>query len=335
VKLRGAFVLAAALAASLCASAGGAAPLALKSTRGPLFPGQADRSRAGRLIFRGGLVLSSPDKAFGGWSDLAVSADGRTILAISDEAHWLKAQLTYDADGELAGAGEAEIAPMLDEAGKPMRGKAGDAEGLALAAPNDIDGTALVSFEENVRVWRYELSKGFSARPANVPIGDWVKRLHNNRQIEAITLLKPDTLLAFAETKISEGDDILGAFEAYPGASGRTQTRMVSVIPHDPFAITSVAPDGDGGIFLLERRFSFFGGLGAEVRHVNASELHPGARIQGTVIAALSAQDASIDNMEGLAMRKGPAGETLLYMISDDNYSPFERTLLLMFEVAR
>jgi hypothetical protein len=37
--------------------------------------------------------------------------------------------------------------------------------------------------------------------------------------------------------------------------------------------------------------------------------------------------------MEGLAVRRGPRGETLLYVISDDNYWRLQRTLLLMFEV--
>jgi hypothetical protein len=34
-----------------------------------------------------------------------------------------------------------------------------------------------------------------------------------------------------------------------------------------------------------------------------------------------------------LAVRRGPKGETLLYMISDNNFSPLQRTLLLMFEL--
>jgi hypothetical protein len=85
--------------------------------------------RAGALIYRGGLLLSSADKRFGGWSDLAVSADGNELLSISDEAHWLSAWLVYDKAGNLAGLNAAEIAPMLNPAGRPMRGKAGRCRG--------------------------------------------------------------------------------------------------------------------------------------------------------------------------------------------------------------
>jgi hypothetical protein len=53
------------------------------------------------------------------------------------------------------------------------------------------------------------------------------------------------------------------------------------------------------------------------------------------VLANLSFQDTNIDNMEGIAVRRGPKGETLLYLISDDNFSPLQRTLLLMFELKR
>ncbi|HVZ14607.1 MAG TPA: twin-arginine translocation pathway signal, partial [Bauldia sp.] len=38
-----------------------------------------------------------------------------------------------------------------------------------------------------------------------------------------------------------------------------------------------------------------------------------------------------IDNMEGLAARPGPNGETLLTLISDDNQSLLQRTVLLQF----
>jgi hypothetical protein len=325
--------LALALGTSGIAADIGAEPAILQASRIPLYPGNPSERRAGALIYRGGLVLRSNARAFGGWSDIAVSADGSELLSISDEAHWLRAHLTYDDNGDLSGASDGEIAPMLNMDGRPMQGKEGDAEGMALEHPNDVHGTVAVSFEREVRVWRYDLSQGFAAKPINVPIGDWVKPLHDNEQLEAITLIKPDTLLAFAETKVRAGDDLLAAMEAYPNMAGPSTTRMLAVVPHDPFAITSAANAPDGGIYLLERRFSFLGGVGMELRHIAADEIHEGARMKGEVLANLSFQDANIDNMEGIAVRRGPKGETLLYIISDDNYSPLQRTLLLMFEV--
>ena len=310
-----------------------AEPLEVRSARVPLYANNPGERRAGSLVYRGGLVLTSDARAFGGWSDLAVSADGAEILAVSDDAHWLRARLSYDSNGDLSGLNAAEIAPMLDPQGRPMAGKDGDAEGLTLERPNDVHGPAAVSFERNPRVWRYDLSRGLDARPADVPIGAWVRSLRPNRQLEAITLVRPGTLLLFAETKLGAADDILGAMESYPGARTTPATRMLSVVPRDPFAVTSAANAPDGGIYLLERRISIAGGVGMELRHVPPNEIRAGARLNGEVLANLSFQDANIDNMEGLAVRRGARGETLLYMISDDNYSPLQRTLLLLFEV--
>ncbi len=303
------------------------------ASRIPLYADNPMERRAGQLVYRGGLVLRSGRREFGGWSDLAVSADGSELLAISDQGHWLGAHLSYDPNGDLAGISDGEIAPMLDAAGRPLRGLESDSEGLTLERAGDVHGTVAVSFEHHVRISRYDLSKGFGARPTNVPIGNWVDVLHTNKQLEAVTLWHPDTLIAFAEAKVNPGDDLLAAMEAYPNEGGEPMTRMLSVVPHDPFAITSVANAPDGGLYLLERRFSLLGGMGMELRHIPADEIRPGARLNGEVIANLSYQNANIDNMEGLALRRGPKGEIFLYMISDDNYLPIQRTLLLMFEV--
>jgi hypothetical protein len=69
------------------------------------------------------------------------------------------------------------------------------------------------------------------------------------------------------------------------------------------------------------------------LRHVPLRELREGARLDGKILADLSFHDANIDNMEGIAVRRGANGETLLYMLSDDNFSSLQRTLLLMFEL--
>jgi hypothetical protein len=38
-----------------------------------------------------------------------------------------------------------------------------------------------------------------------------------------------------------------------------------------------------------------------------------------------------IDNMEGLSAHRSPEGETVLTLVSDDNFSLIQRTLLLQF----
>ena len=52
-------------------------------------------TRVGRLEYRGGLQIASPDERFGGLSGLLVSADGRSLTAISDRGYWIQAKLVY------------------------------------------------------------------------------------------------------------------------------------------------------------------------------------------------------------------------------------------------
>ena len=42
----------------------------------------------------------------------------------------------------------------------------------------------------------------------------------------------------------------------------------------------------------------------------------------------------SVDNFEGLAVHPDPAGGWLIYLLSDDNFNPLQRTLLLQFHLA-
>ena len=41
-----------------------------------------------------------------------------------------------------------------------------------------------------------------------------------------------------------------------------------------------------------------------------------------------------LDNFEGIAVQEDAAG-TLIYLISDNNFQPFQRTLLLQFRLPR
>ena len=54
--------------------------------------------------------------------------------------------------------------------------------------------------------------------------------------------------------------------------------------------------------------------------------------IDGETIAELR-PPLTMDNFEGIEARRGPRGETLVYLVSDDNFNAEQRTLLMMFEL--
>lgn len=300
----------------------------------PLYPDRPNELRADHLRYRGGLQLSSSDPRFGGLSDLAVSADGLHLLALSDVAVWFRADLIYDSQGDLAGLSGGAIAPMLNREGQSMLGKEGDAEGMTLVDGHNLNGGVLVSFEGNNRVWRYDFAQGSGVRPEPVVMGAWIEDLNRNQGMEAITLLPGNRLLALSEHSLDASGDIIAGLEPYPATAQAEATGPLTVVPRETFYVTSVArmPD-DKGIYLLERRYSPLAGMGTEIRHIPLADIHPRARLEGVTLASLSSNVANIDNMEGMAVRRGPKGETFIYLISDDNYSILQRTLLLMFEL--
>lgn len=298
----------------------------------PLYPDRPGDHQADRLIFRGGLQMSSTDRRFGGLSDLVVSADGTELLAVSDQAHWFRAELRYDENGDLSAMPRAEMAPMRGLAGENLQDKDGDAEGMTSVLPHDPDGDVLVSFERVHRIWRYDLSNGLGAIPETVPTGNWLDALSFNEGLEGIAFAQADRLIALSENSDAANGDILGGLESYGDAAPHV-SEPLTVVRRPPFLVTGAAASPDGGVFVLERRFSILGGVGMEIRFIPAGDIQTGARLNGEVLANLGFLDANIDNMEGIAARRGLNGETLLYVLSDDNYQPpLQRTLLLMFE---
>jgi len=87
-------------------------------------------------------------------------------------------------------------------------------------------------------------------------------------------------------------------------------------------------PPGD--LLILERKFSWLGGLGIRIRRIPLKSIGPGAVVEGPSIfnADLSQE---VDNMEGIDAHVTAEGDTVLTMVSDDNFSPIQRTLLLQF----
>lgn len=312
------------------------APAQIEIKTQPLIWNGDNRSdlAAGRMTFAGGIDISSNDKRFGGWSGLAISRDGGTLIAVSDEGRWLSAKILYDEKDRLSGLAQATIAPMLGLRGEPLEGKQmGDAEGLAIAGADITKGQAYVSFERQHRIWRYDLAKGgFTALPEQLLTQREFGRLSSNSGLEAIEILQPTPtvpnprLFAISEDSRDARGNVMGFI-----ANGKKIIRF-ALKPSDPYKPTDMARLPDGDVLVLERRYSPLAGVGMKVVLLRGSDFRQGAVISGTELAEIS-QRYSIDNMEGLAVRRDDKGALWLYMISDDNFSPLQRTLLLMFKL--
>lgn len=297
-------------------------PIALR----PQFP---EDDTAGKLSYRGGIYLHSRDERFGGISGLLVSEDGSRLMAVSDHGYWFTGELLYK-DGRLSGMRNARLAPMLDGAGKPLDANERDAESLTGNAFGK--GPVYVSFERDHRVWRYPFDQGGSnATPIPVPLPSDANRASINGGIEGMAMVDAKTLLAVTEDYRDRKGDFTGWLIPLD-EKDRDDASVVFVRAYKDFHPTDLARLPNGDMLLLERSFSLERGAGMQVRRIAAARIKPLAVLDGEVLAQLDVH-YSIDNMEAMAVRQAPGGETLVYIMSDDNYNGLQRTVLLMFAV--
>jgi len=288
-----------------------------------------ERKEFGKLIFRGGLNLFAKSSYFGGYSALALDPTGTKLLAISDAGSWLKADLDYNGR-ELKGLSNVALGPLLGKDGKPLLDdQERDSEGMTLIDGTPTKGTAYVSFERHHRIDRYPFdTERFGPPNGSVPLPAGTKRMSRNSGLEAITLLRAGplkgTLIAFAENLTDKNGNLQGWLIGGPRPGSIAVKRL------EGFDITDSAELPDGGLVILERRFRYSEGIKMRIRRISPAELKPGAVITGDVL--LEATDSlNIDNMEAIGVHRRPSGETIITLMSDDNFSPLQRTLIMQF----
>ncbi|WP_235782702.1 esterase-like activity of phytase family protein [Bradyrhizobium murdochi] len=285
-----------------------------------------DRSRVrfGELEFRSGLILTSRFRGFGGLSGLRLDPKGERFIAISDKGGWFTGRIVYKGR-EMTGLDDVEASPVLGHDGKPITSRGWyDTEALAL------DGSLVyVGLERVNQILRFDFSKGFTRAHGELiqlPLG--VRKLPYNKGIEALVVVPKGlplagTLIAFSE----RGLDAQGNITAF--LIGRT-VGLFSVRRSDNFDISDAVLLPSGGLLLLERKFSWLGGVGIRIRRIALASIAPGAVIDGPVIFEADL-GSEIDNLEGIDAHVTPEGETVLTLISDDNFSMIQRNLLLQF----
>jgi hypothetical protein len=302
-----------------------AADLTLTTTPLPLNKDAPMQKRIGELVYLGGLVLQSPSKDFGGLSALRINEDG-IALAVSDAGSWISFAL-IEKNGHLVGATGIGLAPLLDLAGNPGTKANRDSEALEMGA------TTAVSFEGDHRIWTYrdidpakpETFKAAAAQDWRLPA---MMQWPNNGGVEAYCTLGPDE----ARLIISEDAPApQGSKDAFL-VSQTTQLRF-GFLPETGFKPTDCVglPKGKQAL-VLQRRFSPFSGVAASIVVADFSGVENGTVIRGREIARL-VPPLSVDNMEGISYieRKG---RKFVYIISDDNFSGLQRSLLMKFEWA-
>jgi hypothetical protein len=287
--------------------------------------GDLARRRFGQLEFRGGLVLTSPFRHFGGLSAIRVAADGAHFIAVSDRGWWLRGRITYESL-RPTGVADAEMAPVLGPDGRALAARGWyDTESIA-----EDGGTLYLGIERVNRIVRLDYGKdGLTARAQPIEVPPGVRSLPNNKGLEALVFVPRNlplggTLIAISERGLDKDGNILAFLIGGPRPGNFAVKRSAE------FDVSDAALLPGGGLLILERKFSWTSGLFIRIRRLALADVRPGALLDGPILFEADLGYA-IDNMEGLSVHRGAAGETVLTLISDDNFSVLQRTLLLQF----
>lgn len=260
----------------------------------------------------GAWVLRSGHPEFGGLSGILVEGD--QLRAVTDQGWWFGARIA--AAGEALRLEDARLAPMRDPGGETYGKAGGDAEGMAR-----IGRRLAVSFERDHRIM---LLRDSGRMGGTIQLRAF-EQFPSNKGLEALAGLGDGRLIALAESRDAGGVPV---FLIDP-AGEVTETRLPATGRH---AVTGADLGPDGRLYLVLRDFSIMSGVSIRVmRYRLDSEGLPLAETAETLAAF--EQGDGIDNMEGIALTPRPGGGTWLWLLSDDNFNPLQRTLVLRFTV--
>ncbi len=292
------------------------------------FLAGSSQKRFGKLEFVGGLVMKSPEPLFGAISSIRFRLDGRNFVAVLDTGHWMTGEIARDRVGALSGLSNVHIDAMLDRDGNSAKRKVDmDAEGLALR-----DGKAYVSYEQFHRIEVFPDTGFDTAKPkALLPYLIPNRELRRNGGIETLVAAPSKSPLAGAMVVVAE-DSVDANGNLFAAILEGPRKGLFEVKREGSFAVTDGAFLPSGDLLLLERRFNFAEGVGMRIRRIHADAIKPGSLVDGDVLveAGLSNQ---IDNMEAIDVVPQPDGSTHLIVVSDDNHSFLQRSIMLEFKI--
>ncbi len=287
----------------------------------------AATAASGPLTFIGGMELRGAHANFGGLSAFRLDRLGTEFLAVTDTGDWITGTLDYTG-GRPSGMRGVTIAPVMGPGG--LRAKdigLWDSESIA----RDGD-SVFVGIERNHTVLRFDWSQGgLRSQGTPVPLPAFVAHWPSNRGIEALGILPPGTPYAGRLIGLSERsgrrDDPTEGFVMNRDGSDAFRIRLVR---SEGFDITELDFLPNGDMVVLERFFTPIGGVAMRLRRVRAGDIRPDALLDGETLLR-AGRGFQIDNMEGLSIHTNATGETIFTLVSDDNFSIVQRTLLLQF----
>ena len=298
----------------------------ITARRVAIDPDDASRTRIGGLTYLGGIELTGSDPAFGGYSSLQVVGDDFTLL--SDGGNILR--FTMGDDWRPRDVSGANL-----PAGPGIGWEKDDRDSESMAS----DGRYVwVGFERYNQIWRYD--RGFSRDEGHVGPRAMAKWDANGGP-ESLALLPDGRFVTISEMSHTPPRRWAGSKAA------RLKTRDALIFAGDPlrdphpqrfavietgrYDVSDAAALPNGDLLLLDRKFDPPFHFTTRITRVRAADIAPG-RVALPVPIARFAPPLTSDNFEGLAVTR-EGGATMLWIVSDDNQSLLQRTLLMKFRL--
>jgi hypothetical protein len=279
----------------------------------PLDRADASRIQVGALRFLGGWNVQSNDPRVGGIS--AMHVEGGEVLALSDAGTMVRFPIPA-----RAGTARAEVTKLVEGPGRSSSKSDRDTESMAVMGP-----FAWVGFEQLNAVWRYNRGTWTtSGGAAPKAMAEW----ESNSGAEAMVRLPDGRFLTFSEGDDEERDSPLLLFDGDPAVPG-TRAGELRYRPPAGYRVTDAALLPDGRLLILNRRWRLLEGGSAKLVVASLGQ----KVVEGRVVADFH-NPLTVDNMEALSVAREGA-ETIVWIASDDNFNPLQRTLLLKFALNR
>lgn len=298
------------------ASPSGQLPPLVVATPISLDPDDAAHDRFGGVRYLGGWELTSREPRFGGYS--ALSVDGDKFLSLADTGEYLRFRMSASGLIEAPRFGMIPGFPG-DENRKSDR----DSESMAIDSGSR---QIWVGFEQYDAIFRYapDFAKVASkARPS--AMRNWP----DNSGPESMARLSDGRFVVLSENAaMPDGSKQALLFPGDP-TEDRNKPVRFGYRPPPGYLATDAAELPDGRLIVLNRHFAMMDGFWAALTIIDPRLIREGAILTGEMVAEFR-RPLNIDNMEGISVSR-EGGRTILWMISDDNQLPIERTLLLKF----
>ena len=255
-----------------------------------------------------------------------MEADGQRFVAMTDKANWFTGRIVYEGARPVAIA-EAVMAPMLAPTVVSWRRAAGM---IPKRSPTDR-GTFYVGIERVNRIVKFDFGRyGVQARAEPVATPAEIRSLPNNRGIEGLIFVPKGlplagTLIAFSERDLDRAGNIRAFLIGGPTPGGFAVRRTDEFRHQRLRAACRLATCCCWNAAFPGRAASQCGCAASRSRR------SPRARWWTARFFCSPTMGYQIDNMEALGVHRTAQGETVLTLLSDDNFSAVQRTLLLQF----